>query len=252
MIADGAVVLVGLLIGLLVGATGVGAGTLGAPFLIFLLKVDPFVAVGTDLFMSAIMKAAGSILHKRSGNIEWSSFVPLAISGIIGSIVGLGIVAFLKLHGDVHAARNGMRHVIGIVLFFCALAIAFSSRLRASHQGFDRPVYLSIVGSTVAAVTAVTGVGVGSLSVPALYFLKGRTQTPVIVGTSLAYAAIVTAVGAVGQISLGDVDYGLGTLLLVGALPGVTLGSALVTRAPAMLKPVIAVLLVISGVRLFA
>lgn len=249
---DLAIVLVGLLIGLLVGATGVGAGTLGAPFLIFLLKVDPFVAVGTDLFMSAIVKATGSVLHKRADNVDRNSFAPLAISAAMGSLAGLALLGALKAHGDGHAARTLMRHVIGAVLFVCALAIAFSSRLRERHERFDKPVYLGAMGSVVAAITALTGVGVGSLSVPALYFIKGRSRMPEIVGTSLVYATVVTAIGAAGHMFLKDVNYGLAALLLVGALPGVALGSSLVTRAPAALKPVIAVLLVVSGLRLIA
>jgi uncharacterized membrane protein YfcA len=108
------------------------------------------------------------------------------------------------------------------------------------------------MGSLVAAITAVTGVGVGSLSVPALYFIKGRSQMPSIVGTSLAYATIVTAVGAAGHMALGDVNYPLAGLLLLGALPGVALGTTLVTRAPAALKPIVAALLVVSGLRLIA
>jgi len=249
---DLAVVLLGLFIGLMVGATGVGAGTLGAPFLIFLLKIDPFVAAGTDLFMSVVIKAVGSLMHKRANNIEWRSFSPLAISGVVGSLVGLVVLAYLKQHVDMNASREVMRHAIGVVLCVCAAAVAFSSRLSARHEKLDNPASLGIMGSLVAAITAVTGVGVGSLSVPALYFIKGRSQMPSIVGTSLAYATIVTAVGAAGHMALGDVNYPLAGLLLLGAVPGVALGTTLVTRAPAALKPVVAALLVVSGLRLIA
>lgn len=156
------------------------------------------------------------------------------------------------MHVDLHGSRELMRHVIGIVLCVCALAIAFSSRMRVRHERFDRPAYLGLMGGVVAMITSMTGVGVGSLSVPALYFIKGRSQMPAIVGTSLVYATIVTAVGAAGHAFLGDVNYGLAALLLVGALPGVALGSTLVTRAPAALRPVVAALLVLSGLRLIA
>lgn len=252
MIADAGVVLLGLFIGLMVGATGVGAGTIGAPALIFLLKVDPFVAAGTDLFMSVVVKAVGSVMHKRANTIERSSFVPLAISGVIGSLIGLAGLAFLKQHAGMQASRDVMRHVIGVVLCLCALAVAFSSRFTTRHERLDKPGWIGAMGSVVAAITAVTGVGVGSLSVPALYFIKGRSQVASIVGTSLAYATIVTAIGAAGHIALGDVNYPLAALLLLGAIPGVTLGTTLVTRAPAALKPVVAALLVVSGLRLIA
>ena len=252
MIAALAVVLLGLFIGLMVGATGVGAGTLGAPALIVLLKVDPFVAAGTDLFMSVVVKAVGWLMHKRANNVEAATFRPLAISGVAGGLLGVLALSYLKTHVDMTAAREVMRHAIGIVLCVCALAIAFSSRLRARHERFDRPGYLALMGSAAAFITSVTGVGVGSLSVPALYFMKGRAQMTAIVGTSLAYATVVTAVGAVGHIVLGDVDYRLAGLLLLGAIPGGAAGSALVTRAPAALRPVVAALLVLSAAHLFA
>lgn len=252
MIAGAAVVLLGFFIGLLVGATGVGAGTVGAPFLIFLLKVDPFVAAGTDLFMSVIVKAVGSFMHIRANKVEPKSFWPLAISGVVGSLFGLLALHQLKAHVDLNGSRQLLRHVIGIVLCLCALAIVFSSRLRSGHDRFDKPAYLSFIGAIVAAITSVTGVGVGSLSVPALYFIMGRSKMPAIVGTSLVYATVVTAVGAAGHAMLGDVNYGLAALLLAGALPGVALGSTLVTRAPAALQPIVAALLVLSGLRLIA
>jgi uncharacterized membrane protein YfcA len=247
---DVAVVLVGAVIGLLVGATGVGAGTLGAPFLIFALRVDPFTAVGTDLFMNFVIKIAGSLLHRRADNVDVPSLVPLCISAVAGSMGGIAFLAMLKSHGDATAARAMLRHVIGAVIVVCAAAIALSSRLRAPHERFDRPGVLAGIGGIVAALTAITGVGVGSLSVPALYFVKGRAKAATVVGTSLVYAAAVTAVSAAGQMGLGDVNYPLAGLLLGGALPGVVAGSALATRAPDALRPLLVVVLVVSGLRL--
>lgn len=252
MIADLAVALVGLFIGLLVGATGVGAGTLGAPFLIFVLKVDPFTAVGTDLFMNGVIKVAGSVIHRRAGNVDTASIRPLAISAIAGSVAGLGLLVLLRSHADMQTASTVLRHVIGAVVVLCAVAIAFSARVRSAHARFDKPAYLGIMGSVVAAITAVTGVGVGSLSVPALYFLKGRAKAATVVGTSLVYATFVTAVSTLGHLALKDVNFALAGLLLIGALPGVALGSTLATRAPAALKPMLVALLVISGLRLIA
>ncbi len=250
MILAVAVVLTGCLIGLLVGATGIGAGTLGAPFLIFVLKIDPFVAVGTDLFMNAIVKMTGSIMHKRANNTEGSSIAPLAISAVLGSILGLLLLALLKSHGDARGSREILRHVIGVVLLLCALAIVLSARVRTRHLRFDTPVYLGAAGGLIAAIATATGVGVGSLSVPALHFIKGREQVSKIVGTSLIYGAIVTTIGAAGNALLGNVNYGLAALLLAGALPGVGIGSMLATRAPAALRPVVVALVAISGVRL--
>lgn len=252
MILGLSVVLVGLFIGLLVGSTGIGAGTLGAPFLIYVLKVDPFTAVGTDLFMNATIKAAGSLIHRREKNVDTASVLPLAVSAVVGSLVGLGLLLFLRSHANAESARVLLRHVIGGVVVLCAIAVAVSSRIRTAHSRFDKPAYLAAMGALVAGITAVTGVGVGSLSVPALYFIKGREKIATIVGTSLVYATFVTLVSTLGHAALRDVDYRLAALLLIGALPGVALGSRLTTSASSALKPVIVALLVISGLRLIA
>ncbi len=246
------VVLLGFFIGLVSGATGIGGGTLLAPFLMFVLKVDPFVSVGTDLFVSVVTKALGSAIHKRSNNVEMRSMTALAVAGVLGSLVGLAVLAFLKLHADVHLAQGALRRGIGIALCVCAFAIAFASKFRSGHERFDNGASLGVMGFVVAAITAITGVGVGSLSVPALYFIKGRAKIQTIVGTSLMYATIVTAVAAIGHIVLRDVNFSIAGLLLVGSLPGVALGSTLATRAASALRPVIVALLVLSGLRLIA
>jgi uncharacterized membrane protein YfcA len=251
-VTDAGVVLLGFLIGVVSGATGIGGGTLLAPFLMFVLKVDPFVSVGTDLFVSVVTKALGSVIHKRADNVEMASVRPLALAGVIGGLIGIVALAVLKTHVDVHAGQTVLRHVIGTTLCICAIAIAISSRVRSRHRRFDNAATLGVMGGVVSAITTVTGVGVGSLSVPALYFIKGRAGMSSIVGTSLIYATIVTAIGAVGHIVFGDVNYGLAALLLLGSLPGVTLGSAFATRAPAALKPLIVTLLVLCGIRLVA
>jgi uncharacterized membrane protein YfcA len=247
-----AVVLVGFFIGLVSGATGIGGGTLLAPFLMFVLKIDPFVSVGTDLFVSVITKAVGSAIHKCANNVDVRSMLPLAVAGVAGALVGLAALGFLKTHADTQGAQVLLRKIIGGALCLCAIAIAFSSRLRARHERFDNTGSLGVLGFAIAGVTALTSVGVGSLSVPALYFIKGRTNMLTVVGTSLLYATIVTAVATVGHVVLHDVNYGLGGLLLAGSIPGVILGSTLATRASAALRPVIVALLAVSGVRLIA
>lgn len=247
-----AAVLLGFLIGLLSGATGIGGGTLLAPFMMFVLKVDAFVAVGTDLVVSVVTKAVGSAIHKRANNIEAESMRPLAIAGVAGALVGIVVLAVLKAHVDVHVAQSSLRRIIGGVLFLCAVAIGFGSKFRSRRDGLDNSASLGIAGFVVAFITSITSVGVGSLIVPALYFIKGRAKMQAVVGTTLMYGAVVTAIGALGHVLLKDVNYALAALLLTGAIPGVALGSTLATRTPAMLRPVVVVLLIVSGLRLVA
>lgn len=252
MIVATAVVLLGFLIGLVSGSTGIGGGTLLAPFLMFVLKVDPFISVGTDLFVSVLTKAVGSVVHGRANNVQMNSALPMCVAGAVGALGGTLILAHLKSGHDPRSAQQLLRHIMGGTLCLCAIAIAAAPQVRGGHKRFDNNTSLGVVGAVVGALTAITGVGVGSLSVPALYFIKGRSAISALVGTSLLYATVVTAIGAAAHAALHDVNYGLAGLLLCGSIPGVILGSTLATRASSVLKPVVVLLLVISGARLIA
>ncbi len=240
----------GFAVGVLVGATGIGGGTLLAPVLIFVLRLNPFVSVGTDLFVSAITKIVGAIIHRRANNVDTKLAWPLCIAGVAGAILGTALLTVMKYHVDVLAAQMLLKHVIGIALLICAVfvALSFNERLRFTVRHEGR--YAAIIGAIVAVVTTVTGVGVGSLSVPALYLISGRRAMTLVVGTSLVFGAVVTALGAVAHVALHDVDYALSGLLLIGGIPGVWLGSRIGTRVAAYLRPVIAVLLVVVGLKL--
>lgn len=252
MIVDFGIVLLGFLIGLVSGSTGIGGGTLLAPFLMFALKVDPFASVGTDLFVSVITKGIGSIVHRREKNIETSTLVPMCVGGLGGALLGAVALVYLKQHLDLSDSRTALRHAIGIALCVSAVAITVTSIVRARHSSLDKPGFLGVLGGVVAAITTITGVGVGSLSVPALYLVKGRMALSQVVGTSLVFATVVTAVGTISHVALGDVNYRLSALLLCGSCPGVILGSSLSARAPGLLKPAVIALLMVCGARLIA
>jgi len=245
-----AVIGLGLGVGVLVGATGIGGGTLLAPVLIFVLRLNPFVSVGTDLFVSAITKIVGAIVHRRANNVDTKLAVPLCIAGVVGAILGTVLLTTMKYHVDVAAAQSLLKRIIGIALLICAafVALSLNEKLRFTVRNESRAA--GIIGALVAIVTTITGVGVGSLSVPALYLISGRRAMATVVGTSLVFGAVVTALGAIAHVALHDVDYALSGLLLVGGVPGVWIGSRIGARAAAYLRPAIAVLLVIVGAKL--
>lgn len=250
MIQALAVAGLGLAVGVLVGATGIGGGTLLAPVLIFVLRMNPFVSVGTDLFVSAATKVVGALVHRRAGNVDVALARPLCIAGIVGAVAGTALLAFAKYHVDVVAAQTILKRTIGIALLVCAAAIAYAIGERGRFGVREEGRFASIMGALVAIVTTVTGVGVGSLSVPALYLIAGRRPAAIIVGTSLVYGAVVTGFAAVAHVALRDVDYGMSALLLLGGIPGVWLGSRLGARASAVMRPIIVALLAVVGVRL--
>jgi uncharacterized membrane protein YfcA len=245
-----AVVGLGLGVGVLVGATGIGGGTLLAPVLIFVLRLNPFVSVGTDLFVSAITKIVGALVHRRANNVDTKLAWPLCIAGVVGAILGTVLLTTMKYHVDVAAAQGLLKRVIGVALLICAafVVISLNEKFRFAVRNEGR--YAGFVGLLVAIVTTITGVGVGSLSVPALYLISGRRATAMVVGTSLVFGAVVTALAAIAHVALHDVDYGLSGLLLVGGVPGVWIGSRIGARATNYLRPTIAALLVIVGLKL--
>lgn len=240
----------GFAVGVLVGATGIGGGTLLAPVLIFVLRLNPFVSVGTDLFVSAITKIVGAIVHRRADQVDTKLAWPLCIAGVAGAIVGTVLLTTMKYHVDVVAAQSLLKRIIGIALLICAafVAVSLNEKLRFTVRKERRAA--GFIGTFVAIVTTVTGVGVGSLSVPSLYLISGRRAMATVVGTSLVFGAVVTALAAVAHVALHDVDYALSGLLLIGGVPGVWLGSRMGARAGAYLRPAIAVLLVIVGLKL--
>lgn len=252
MILAGASVFLGFLIGAVSGATGIGGGTLLAPFLMFVLKVDPFVSVGTDLVVSVVTKAIGSFMHKREDNVDKATLLPLCAGGLAGALIGVVILLELKHHYDGSSAQIVLRRAIGLALCLSAVAIATTSLIRKHRADRNVPSILATIGGVVGSIATLTGVGVGSLSVPALYLIKGRTALPRIVGTSLVFATAVTAVGALSHMALGDVNYRLCLLLLCGSCPGVVCGSLIAGRASSILKPAVIALLILSGARLIA
>ena len=240
----------GFAVGVLVGATGIGGGSLLAPVLIFVLRLNPFVSVGTDLFVSAITKIVGAIVHRRANNVDTALALPLCIAGVAGAVLGTVLLATMKYHVDVVPAQTVLKRIIGIALLVCAafVAVSLNGRWRFTVRNEGR--YAAVIGTLVALVTTITGVGVGSLSVPSLYLISGRRAMTLVVGTSLVFGAVVTALAAVAHVALHDVDYALSGLLLVGGVPGVWLGSRIAARASRYLRPAIAVLLAVVGVKL--
>lgn len=246
------VILLGFGIGILTGATGIGGGTLLAPALIFVMRVNPFVAVGTDLFVSVITKIVGAMFHRKAHSVVPEAVWPMCVAGVIGAALGGVALWFLKSHVNVTSAEVVLRRTIGIALLVCCAAIALSWGDRWRRDAAKGRGVFGWAGGAIGLITAMTGVGVGSLSVPVLYLSSKGRDMAAVVGTSLIFGAAVTGVASVAHIVLRDVNYGLSLWLLVGSIPGVAVGSAIAIRGNKILRPVIIALLVISAVKLLA
>lgn len=251
-------VVAGLLVGFIVGMTGVGGGSLMTPILLW-FGVNPAAAVGTDLLYAAITKAGGVWVHQKNRNIDWTITGWLALGSVPAAAMTLW---FLKgLHTDQDALNAIIKHALGIVLLLTALAVLFKKHLLAVAARLSGPtprlsarglnVLTVVVGVMLGAIVTLTSIGAGALGTVALFFLYPLLATRRLVGTEIAHAVPLTLVAGLGHASMGNMDWTILAYLLIGSLPGIYLGSNLSGRVPeAVLRPCLAVMLATIGYKL--
>ena len=243
----------GLLVGVLIGLTGMGGGALMTPFLILVLGTRPVVAVGTDLVYGAVTKAVGACLHWRQGTVDVRLALRLAASSVPAGVLA---AAALRLFPDAPDADRAVQHVLGVALVVVAvlliarirgaLPLAMPDRWRLALQGGGTYV----AGALVGALVGFTSVGSGSLLVPFLLTVFPLTAAQV-VGTDVFHASILVAATAAAHAQGGTVDWPLAANLLVGSVPGVAVGSWMATRLPSRaVRAGLAALLLCTGVTL--
>jgi len=247
----------GLLVGLLVGLTGVGGGSLMTPLLVLLFGVSPQTAVGTDLLFAAITKIAGSAVHGSRETVEWPLVRRLAIGSIPASLLTLAGLAWF---GKVGASAE---HVILIslatLLAVTAIAVLARNWLFRTAVEFSpmTPPYKVVAGTValgafIGMAVSISSVGAGAIGVTVLLALYPKLPVVRIVGSDIAHAVPLALIAGTGHWVLGDVDGALLANLLVGSIPGVIVGSLLSSRAPdRVLQPLLAAVLAISSWQLF-
>lgn len=227
----------GFAVGLLVGMTGVGGGSLMTPLLILLFGVHPSTAVGTDLLYAAATKTGGSLMHGWARSIFWPAVIRLAYGSIPASIVTLLVLWQLELNGD--AARSLINLVLCFALALTAISLIFRNaimeRYRRRMERVD--VWMTgrgtvIVGVVLGVLVSISSVGAGAVGVTALLLLYPRLPMATIVGSDIAHAVPLTLVAGIGHWALGSVDWALMGVLLIGSLPGIVVGSYFAVRVP--------------------
>jgi len=257
----------GFSVGLLVGVTGVGGGSLMTPLLVFLFGFKPAVAVGTDLLFAAITKTGGVwVHHGKHGSVDWKIVGWLALGSL--PMAG-GTLYVLKHLMDVGKEVTGtITYSLGIALILTATALLVRSILlkraaqnppidddHSTPENAGRFKHLQIpatvlIGAVLGVLVTLSSVGAGALGTVALLFLYPRMTTLKIVGTDLAHAIPLTAVAGIGHLSLGNVDLVLLGSLLIGSLPGIWIGSHLSAKIPEkFLRPVLATVLMLIGLK---
>ena len=246
----------GFAVGLLVGLTGVGGGSLMTPLLILLFGFKPATAVGTDLLYAALTKSGGSWVHHRHGNVDWALAGRLAL----GSVPAAGLTLLLLARLDVQG-QGGTELIslgLGIALLLTSASLIFRRRLldlarrRSANAGYLQRHVAGLtvaVGALVGVLVTISSVGAGALGVTALTFLYPNLATRRLVGSDIAHAVPLTFVAGLGHWWLGTVDVALLAALLAGSLPGIALGAHFAARVPerALRGLLASVLLLIGG-----
>ncbi|MGO9482510.1 MAG: sulfite exporter TauE/SafE family protein [Candidatus Kryptoniota bacterium] len=249
------IIAAGFFVGTMIGLTGMGGGSLVTPILIFIFGVQPVFAVGTDLILSALTKAAGAITHVRLKNVNFKITKSLLAGSIPGAVVGLLFIKII-LHFHVFSIDLFINRFLGAVLILVSVGLFypsiwnFAKRLKSSVDGGRKTLVVRSVSFAVGFAVAITSVGSGSIFVP---FLLATYSLPIsqVVGIDVFHGAVLTAVAGAGHLANGTVDFHLLFNLLIGSIPGAVLGSKLSVSFPKRATEIIlGSMLVVSGIKL--
>lgn len=265
----------GLLVGTLVGATGVGGGSLMTPILVLLFGVNPATAVGTDLLFAAVTKSFGTVLHGINRSVSWKVLGRLSL----GSLPAAALTLWFLRDVDPKSTSVLITRALGIALLVTSTALALQplvkklmkresvppastesdaeleARLaRLEEENERRPgvaFRTVLLGAVLGALVTLTSVGAGALGVVVLVALYPKVRSVRIVGTDIAHAVPLTLVAGLGHASLGGVDFPMLGALLAGSIPGIFVGTQLAFRLPErVLKNGLAAILFAVGSKL--
>ena len=256
---DYKVSIAGLVVGVLVGLTGMGGGALMTPLLILLGWARPSVAVGTDLVWNALTKSVGAFVHYRQKTVDLTIVKRLSVGSVPGALVGIALLAYLRRIG-VAAMDHLIVRVLGVALIVVALSLLLRPLWRigavsAGESDSERPRgpqwLTTAIGAVVGFLVSLTSVGSGSLIVACLVVIYPFVPLRRIVGSDIVNALLLVGVSALGHLGMGGVNFGLLGALLVGSVPGVWIGSKMGVLFPEKaLRPVLATTLLFLGYKL--
>ncbi len=224
-------ILSGFAVGLLVGMTGVGGGSLMTPLLTLLFGVNPSVAVGTDLAFASITKSAGTVTHRARGTVQWYIVRRLCMGALPAALVA---TLALQHFGPLDAAIGQViRYSIAVSVLLTVVAILFRGKMLAwvnakpgrQLQGRSLAAATIVSGAVLGILVTISSIGAGAIGATLLVMLYPKLTPAEVAGTDIAYAVPLTAIAAVGHWWLGSINWFLLLTLLVGSLPGITLGS---------------------------
>ncbi|GAA1710178.1 hypothetical protein GCM10009809_03160 [Isoptericola hypogeus] len=256
-------ILGGLIVGFIVGLTGMGGGALMTPMLIFVFKVDPLTAVSSDVVASLFMKPAGAIVHLRRKTVNLQLVLWLCIGSVPAAFSGALLIKWLPL-GD--SFDETLKLILGVALLIAAgglvvrAVLGMLQRRTALGEGPAAPTNADVVvrkvptvilGAVAGLMVGLTSVGAGSIIIVVLLMLYPALKASQLVGTDLVQAVPLVAAASLGHILYGDFELGLTVPLLIGAIPGAWFGAQVSSRAPGgIIRRALAILLLASGLKL--
>jgi len=246
----------GFLVGLVVGLTGVGGGSLMTPLLVLMFHIHPTQAVGTDLLYAAATKCVGTLVHNMSRTVDWRVVRRLAFGSVPATAATL--LALSHLGTASPQVQHAITFSLGIALLLTAISILFRGLIldgigRRFGDPSDRLAAILTIasGAALGVLVSLSSVGAGALGVTVLILLYPRLSLATIVGSDIAHAVPLTLLAGLGHWQMGDVDGHLLGRLLMGSIPGILLGSLLAPRLPERgLRPALAVVLILVGGKL--
>lgn len=259
MSLDAPTTLSGLLVGVVVGLTGVGGGALMTPILVLIFGIAPQTAVGTDLLVAAVTKLFGVAVHHRHGSVDWQIVRRLAFGSLPAAALTL---AWMQWSGSERVGDGLIIKAVAVALMITAVGMLLKSWLHqvGKRERIKRPQWFrrlqrwltSVAGAVLGVLVTLTSIGAGALgTVMMVHLYPLRMNSHKLVGTDLAHAIPLALIAGLGHLLIGNVDTTLMTNLLLGSVPGVLLGSLVGTRLPMkFVQGAISIVLVLVGVKM--
>ena len=262
-------IMAGMLVGFCVGVTGVGGGSLMTPILMGVFRIEPHIAIGTDLLYAAVSKFCGSFVHAKKLNIVWPIVWWLALGSIPASL-GTNWMLSNYLSGATHY-KAVLTMVLGFMLILTGISIVFRSRIEAFFRKrskqkttaarsdmtreeiaqwvSSKKALVIIMGIVLGVFVTLSSVGAGAFGIMALVVMFPTLPMIRIIGSDVVHAVLLTLVAGLGHMSAGNVDFSLLGWLLVGSIPAIIVGTLLSSRMPEQLiRRILGITLLLLGV----
>jgi uncharacterized membrane protein YfcA len=253
----------GLLVGFLVGLTGMGGGALLTPLLVLFFRVEPLAAISSDLLPSLVMKPVGGAVHMRHRTVNWRLVGWLTAGSVPSAFAGAVLIGAI---GHASGVQSNLKVIIGVALCASVAMMVVRQLLDRRNRRRDaltsvpadvdqpllvRPLRTVLIGVVGGFAVGMTSVGAGSVIIALLLIAYPTLRPARLVGTDIVQAIPLVAAATLGHLLFGDVQFALTTFLLLGALPGVYLGARVSSQGPAaVIRPVIVAVLLASALAL--